>query len=106
MPLIRDTIDPLNEREVSHEEALDLERQNIVLTGTRAKTPDGLRAAAVRQVLENEAAAFAASQPDRPAVPAEQDDLNDEPVDVTETSGADPVSTTDDTPIPTSTQES
>lgn len=51
MPTIRDTIDPTREREVSDVEALDLERQGVVLTGTRAKTDEGLRAAAVRQVM-------------------------------------------------------
>jgi hypothetical protein len=64
VPLIRDTINPLNERDVSDEEALDLERYGILLTGTRAKTPDGLRAAAVRQVtdrLEGTAAPAAAA---------------------------------------------
>lgn len=114
MPLIRDTIDPLREREVPEEEALDLERQGVVLTGTRAKTPEGLRAAAVRQVLQREADVFAATLPARPDVPA--DDVADEPTEVpadepvrggdTETHGADPASTTDDTITPDSPQES
>lgn len=57
MPLIRDTIDPTNEREVSREEALDLERMDLLFdtSRTRATTDDGLRKAAIRQVLERNA---------------------------------------------------
>lgn len=78
MPLIRDTIDPLREREVSDEEYLDLSRQGLVLTGTRAHTPEGLRAAAVRQVEQRQAEAFAANNP-APAAPAEYDDPTPDP---------------------------
>lgn len=83
MPIIRDTIDPTREREVSDTEALDLERQGAVLTGTRAKTPEGLRAAAVRQVLEREAATFAATEPGAAvdAAPADDDVVEDDDQD-------------------------
>lgn len=80
MPLIRDTIDPDREREVSDEEFVDLERMGLLLdTGrTRAKTVDGLRAAAVRQVLERRDETAAAA-----AVP----DLEDEDEDVVDDQG-------------------
>lgn len=106
MPMIRDTINPLNEREVPEAEALDLERQGAVLTGTRAKTPEGLRAAAVRQVLEREAATFAATEPVDAAPPADdvdededddQDDDQDDDASDNETPGDTSGDITDDT---------
>lgn len=95
MPTIRDTIDPTRERVVSDEEATDLERQHVVLTGTRAKTPEGLREAAVRQVLAGVDAAVAAAAPPLPAAVPDDEDTDED----TETPRPDPDddSNTDDT---------
>lgn len=98
MPLIRDTIDPTREREVSEVEALSLERMGLLLTGTRARTDDGLRAAAVRQVQRR-----AFGDDDTPDAPDAPDVDNSPTTDAdgdadTETPGADPASTTDDSP--------
>lgn len=100
MPLIRDTINPTNEREVSPEEALDLERYGVLLdtSKTRAKTDEGLRAAAVRQVLEQRDGAAEADAPDVVDEPPATG-----PVDDTTDPGDDPASTTDD---PDDSQES
>lgn len=111
MPTIRDTIDPTRERDVSDEEALDLERMGILLTGTRAKTPEGLRAAATRQSLQREADAFAseaAALPvPRPVATDAVDDAAGGAEDGNQDPGDDPVSTTDETPAtPDSPQES
>lgn len=102
MHTIRDTIDPTREREVSDEEFLDLERQNIVLTGTRARTPEGLRAAAVRQVEEGLRGAIAVDAlpetADSGAGEVVDEDQAAVPVPVeeqhTQTSGQDPVDPT------------
>lgn len=48
MPKIRTTNEPGVERDVSDEEALDLQRLGLVLE-TRATTPEGARRAAERQ---------------------------------------------------------
>lgn len=85
MPMIRDTIDPTREREVSDAEALALERMGLLLTGTRARTDEGLRAAAVRQTS-------------RSAEPAAEPAAGPDAADGTQTPGADPASTTDDAP--------
>lgn len=80
MPTIRDTIDPTRERDVSDEEALDLERMGILLTGTRAKTPEGLTAAAVRQVADRvEGIAPTASEPAVVRVGGDAETLGDGP---------------------------
>jgi hypothetical protein len=104
MPIIRDTIDPTREREVSDAEFTDLERQNVVLTGTRAKTDEGLRAAAVRQVQGTQAAAYAATVPTTTTPPADAAGQLGGDVEDDETTGVDPASDTD--PTHTSTQES
>lgn len=96
MPLIRDTIDPTNEREVPDEEALDLERMGLLLTGTRAQTPGGLRAAAVRQIGEDDEATGPTAAIGVGAPSDSQDDTTDP--------GDAPDSTTDNTPD--NTQES
>lgn len=74
MPLIRDTLDPTREREVSDEEALDLERMGLLLdqSVTRARTDEGLRAAAVRQVLDRQVDRAAEAAPTVPVAPADE----------------------------------
>jgi hypothetical protein len=49
MTLIRTTIEPLREIDVSDAELTDLRRRNLVLEGTRATTDEGLTRAALRQ---------------------------------------------------------
>lgn len=98
MPLIRDTIDPTREREVSDAEALALQRMGLLLTGTRARTVEGLTAAAVRQVQHRQDATSAAEAAVRPAEVPVEDDTPDGGHEHDQTSGADPASTTDDAP--------
>lgn len=76
MVMIRDTIDPTRQRDVSAVEALDLQRQGLLLSGTRAVTDEGLRAAAVRQVQRRQADAV----PDAGAADTvdDNDDDNDD----------------------------
>jgi hypothetical protein len=54
VPKIRTTITPTEEIDVSQAEADYLESQGLVLKGTRAHTPGGLQAAAVRQNQQDE----------------------------------------------------
>ncbi|TFV90389.1 hypothetical protein [Blastococcus sp. CT_GayMR16] len=103
MPTVRDTINPLNEREVSEEEALDLDRMGLLLKNpNRAKRPDTLLAVATRQVVE-QLEGTATVPTTAPAVvigvgdPADDPIVDDEDED-DQDPGAPPVSTTDDTP--------
>lgn len=73
MQTLRTTINPTEEITVDDREATDLEAYGVVLTGTRAKTDEGLTAAAVRQVTE-------------PA-PDEVDETSPEPTDVDSDAG-------------------